>query len=81
MELQNCTLTHVFSDTPMESDVIVETDHATLVLLNIREIDVDSAAKTGQLKIDGDQAIVEKLFDLLDDFEMMFDVVAPSAGV
>ena len=80
MELQNCTLTHVFSDTPMESDVIVETDHTTLVLLNIRKIDVDSAAKTGQLKIDGDQGIVEKLFDLLDDFEMMFDVVAPSAG-
>ena len=79
MKLQNCTLTHVFSDKPTEADVMVETDHATLVSLNIRETGVDSAAKAGQLRIDGDQSIVARLFDLLDDFEMMFDVVAPSA--
>ena len=79
MKLQNCTLTHVFSDKPTEADVTVETDHATLVSLNIRETGVDSAAKAGQLRIDGDQSIVARLFDLLDDFEMMFDVVAPSA--
>jgi len=79
MKLQNCTLTHVFSDKPTEADVMVETDHATLVSLNIRETGVDSAAKAGQLRIYGDQSIVARLFDLLDDFEMMFDVVAPSA--
>ncbi|MFP6727794.1 MAG: alkyl sulfatase C-terminal domain-containing protein, partial [Alphaproteobacteria bacterium] len=78
MNLQNCTLTHVFSDMPTEADVTVETDHATLVSLNIREMDVDRAAKAGQLKIDGDQSIVASLFDMLDDFTMMFDVVAPS---
>ncbi len=79
MTLQNCTLTHFFSDMPTEADVTVEADHATLVSLNIGETDVDRAAKAKQLKIDGDQSIVARLFDLLDDFEMMFDVVAPSA--
>ena len=79
MKLQNCTLTHFFSDMPTEADVTVEADHATLVSLNIGETDVDRAAKAKQLKIDGDQSIVARLFDLLDDFEMMFDVVAPSA--
>ena len=78
MKLQNCTLTHVFSDMPTEADVTVETDHATLVSLNIGETDVDRAAKAKQLKIDGDQSILARLFDLLDDFTMMFDVVAPS---
>ena len=79
MKLQNCTLTHFFSDMPTEAEVTVEADHATLVSLNIGETDVDRAAKAKQLKIDGDQSIVARLFDLLDDFEMMFDVVAPSA--
>ena len=46
--------------------------------INIRKTDVAAAVAAGDVRIDGDRGIIEQLFALLDDFTMMFDVVAPS---
>ena len=46
--------------------------------VNVRETDVAAALAAGDLEIEGDVAVVEQLFEMLDDFSLMFDVVAPS---
>ena len=78
MNLQNCTMTYVLDSTGRDADVTVHINRAALVDINIRKTDVAAAVTAGDLRIDGDQGIIEQLFALLDDFTMMFDVVAPS---
>ncbi len=39
-----------------------------------------TALAAGELEIEGDVAVVEQLFEMLDDFSLMFDVVAPDAS-
>jgi alkyl sulfatase BDS1-like metallo-beta-lactamase superfamily hydrolase len=51
-----------------------------LVAVNVRETDVSAALAAGELEIEGDVAVVEQLFEMLDDFSLMFDVVAPDAS-
>ena len=78
MNLQNCTLTHVL-DTEIEAaDATVRISRAGLVALNIRDMDTAAAMAAGEMTVEGDQSIIERLFTMLDDFTMMFDVVAPS---
>ena len=78
MNLQNCTMTYVLDSTGKDADVTVHINRAALVDINIRKTDVAAAVTAGDVRIDGDQGIIEQLFALLDDFTMMFDVVAPS---
>ena len=82
MNIQNCTMTHVLDDVSADgaedADVTVRISRAVLVDLNIRKTDVATAVAAGEMAVEGDQTIIEQLFAMLDDFTMMFDVVAPS---
>jgi alkyl sulfatase BDS1-like metallo-beta-lactamase superfamily hydrolase len=78
MSLQNCTMTYVLDSVGQDADVTVRISRAALVDINIRKTDVAAAVAAGDVRIDGDRGIIEQLFALLDDFTMMFDVVAPS---
>ncbi|MBC8242428.1 MAG: MBL fold metallo-hydrolase [Alphaproteobacteria bacterium] len=78
MNLQNCTLTHVVGQAADDAVASVRANWDLLVALNVRRTSVAEAVAAGDLEIDGDIAVVERLFTMLDDFEMMFDVVAPS---
>jgi len=78
MNLQNCTLTHVAGQAADEAVASVRAGWDLIVALNVRRTSVAAAVAAGDLEIDGDIAVVEQLFAMLDDFEMMFDVVAPS---
>jgi alkyl sulfatase BDS1-like metallo-beta-lactamase superfamily hydrolase len=80
VNLQNCTLTHVLGQVAADAVASVRARRDVIVALNVRRTNVAEAVVAGDLEIDGEQGIVEKLFAMLDDFTMMFDVVAPSLG-
>jgi alkyl sulfatase BDS1-like metallo-beta-lactamase superfamily hydrolase len=56
----------------------VRTNQTTIIALNIGKTTVAEATAAGDLEVSGDAAIIEKLFAMLDNFDLMFDVVAPS---
>jgi alkyl sulfatase BDS1-like metallo-beta-lactamase superfamily hydrolase len=78
LTLQNCTLTHVFDQVAGDAVASIRASRDLVVALNVRRTNVAEAVAAGNLAIDGDVAAVEQLFAMLDDFTMMFDVVAPS---
>ena len=78
VNLQNCTLTHVMGQVAEDAVASVRANRDVIVALNVRQTSVAAAVAAGDLAIDGEQAVIERLFAMLDDFEMMFDVVAPS---
>ncbi|MDP6830266.1 MAG: alkyl sulfatase dimerization domain-containing protein [Alphaproteobacteria bacterium] len=78
MNLQNCTMTHVLDQVADDAVVSVRLSQEVLVAINVRQTDVAEALAAGDMEVDGDVAIVEQLFAMLDDFSLMFDVVAPS---
>ncbi len=78
LSLQNCTLSHVSDQAAPDAVASVRASRDLIVALNTRQTTVAEAVASGGLKIDGEVAVVEQLFAMLDDFEMMFDVVAPS---
>ncbi len=80
MNLQNCTMTHVLDEVAGDAAASVRTSREVLVAVNVRETDVSAALAAGELEIEGDVAVVEQLFEMLDDFSLMFDVVAPDAS-
>ena len=45
--------------------------------LVLRELTLDAAIQGGVARVEGDRARLAELFDLLDDFGLMFPVVEP----
>src|SRR5262249_3898468 len=43
--------------------------------LVLRELPIAEAVQSGQIRIDGDPAKLAELFDLFDDFSLMFEIV------
>jgi alkyl sulfatase BDS1-like metallo-beta-lactamase superfamily hydrolase len=78
LTLQNSTLTHVMGKRAPETEVSVTMTRAVLVALNLRRVTMTQAIEAGDATIAGHSEILEELFDMLDDFEMMFDIVTPS---
>jgi len=78
MNLQNCTMTYMPGETADDATAAVRVSREVLVAVNVRKISVAEALLAGDMEIEGDRSAVERLFEMLDDFSMMFDVVAPS---
>ena len=78
MNLQNCTMTYMPGEASDDAIAAVRVSREVLVALNVRKTSVAEALAAGELEIEGDATVVERLFEMLDDFHMMFDVVAPS---
>ena len=61
--------------------VTVTTTREVLVGLIVGKVSVADAITSGVLGIDGDRAVIEDLFDMLDTFGMQFDILTPGPGV
>ena len=59
------------------ADATVTTDRAALNGLVLRETPFADAVANGVVRVDGDAGTVARLFSLLDDFPLMFEVVEP----
>jgi alkyl sulfatase BDS1-like metallo-beta-lactamase superfamily hydrolase len=77
--LKHSTLSHRMDRIATEADATVSTTRAALVDLILRRVDVAHAVATAGLRIKGDVAPVTALFEMLDDFALQFEVVAPRA--
>ena len=76
--LNNETLTQLINKRGEAADATVFLSRETLVHLVVGKHAVTDALATQALRIDGNAAIVTELFDMLDHFNMQFDIVAPS---
>ena len=77
LNLENSALTYLADRQADPADATVTLDRATLNRLVLRELTVADGVARGLLAVTGDAATVIALFDLLDDFALMFDVVEP----
>ena len=77
MNLQNCTMTYMPGEVADDAAASVRVSREVLVAVNVRKTNVTEALAAGEMEIKGDPALVVRLFEILDDFDMMFDVVAP----
>jgi alkyl sulfatase BDS1-like metallo-beta-lactamase superfamily hydrolase len=77
LNLENCALTYLADRQVDPADATVTLDRATLNRLVLRELTVADGVEHGLLAVTGDTAKVIELFDLLDDFALMFDVIEP----
>ena len=77
MNLENCALTCLADRQSDGADATVTLERAVLNRLVLREVSFADAVAQGQARIDGDAAKVAKLFGLLDDFSLMFEVIEP----
>jgi len=77
MNLENCALTCLADRQSNRADATVTLERAVLNRLVLREVSFADAVAQGQARIDGDAARVAELFDLLDDFSLMFEVIEP----
>ena len=77
LTLKHSTLTQVMDKTVPEADATVSTTRDILVALIVRKQSAAQAIEAGVLRIEGDEGLVPALFEMLDDFSMQFEVVAP----
>lgn len=80
LTLKHSTLTQVMGKTGADADAAVSTTRDTLVALIVRKQSVAQAIEAEALRVERDAGLVVALFEMLDDFSMQFDVVAPRVG-
>ncbi|MEM6438947.1 MAG: alkyl sulfatase dimerization domain-containing protein [Pseudomonadota bacterium] len=76
--LRHETLTQIIGKRFDAPDAAATLSRVDFVQLLVRRLTVAEALETGALTVDGDASVIEDLFAMLDDFELQFDVVAPS---
>lgn len=79
--LSNETLTQLPGKVAEQAAATVSTTREVLVGLIVDKFTVAQAVASGALVIDGDAAVIEDLFAMLDRFSMQFDIVTPGPGV
>ena len=77
LNLANCALTYLVDRQAERADATVTLDRAALNRLVLRQLTFANAVKTGLARVEGNAATVAELFDLFDDFTLMFEVVEP----
>ena len=75
--LENSTLTHVLGKEFDQPDVSVTTTRAVFDAVAMKQVTFAETVMSGQSKLAGDVLKLKALFDMLDNFELMFEVVTP----
>ena len=78
--LENSTLTHLMGKAFAKPDVSVITSRASFDAVALKQTTFAETVMAGKSRIEGDPLKLKALFDMLDSFEMMFDVVTPAAA-
>lgn len=77
LNLENSTLTHM-PGPAANATLVVTTTRPVLDSLMVRQSTVAQCLENGGLKVQGDTKVLENLFDMLDDFPLMFDILTPA---
>ena len=77
LTLRNCALTYLPDRQAERPDATITLARPVLDRLVLRELTIEAALAQGLATVAGDPAPVARLFGLLDDFALMFDVIEP----
>jgi alkyl sulfatase BDS1-like metallo-beta-lactamase superfamily hydrolase len=77
LNLEHSALTYLADRRSDEADATVALPRPVLDRLVLRELTLADAVKQGLVTIEGDGAKVVALFEMLDDFTLMFPIVEP----
>ena len=77
LTLQNCALTYLADREADRPDATITLNRPVLDRLVLRDVTIEAALAEGAVAIAGDPQPVIRLFGLLDDFPLMFDVIEP----
>jgi alkyl sulfatase BDS1-like metallo-beta-lactamase superfamily hydrolase len=81
LNLENCALSYLAGKHVPDADATVTLDRQTLNRIAMRQTTPADAIAAGTVKVAGDAGKLHELFDLLDDFRIMFPVIEPHPGV
>jgi alkyl sulfatase BDS1-like metallo-beta-lactamase superfamily hydrolase len=77
LNLQNCALTYLADRTAAEAQVTVTLDRPVLSQLVLRHQTLDEAIDSGAIALEGDVGKLRELFELIDDFLFLFEILEP----
>ncbi len=81
LNLENCALTYLADRHAEGAAATVTLERAVLDRIVLREARFADAVRDGAARVEGDAAGVAGLFELFDDFALMFPVVEPRPAV
>jgi alkyl sulfatase BDS1-like metallo-beta-lactamase superfamily hydrolase len=80
LTLDHSALTYLADRHAADAGATVTLDRAVLDRIVLRETRFADAVRDGAARVEGDAAGVAALFELFDDFALMFPVVEPRPG-
>ena len=80
LNLENSTLTCRLGKLTSPPEAIVTTTRPILEAIAFKRLSFAEALASGKLSVEGHSSKPQALFDMLEDFEMMFEVMTPGPG-
>ena len=77
LNLENCALSYLAGKHAPDADATVTLDRQVLNQIAMRQTTLADAIHQGFVKVIGNASKLHELFDLLDDFQLMFPVIEP----
>ncbi|WP_435642142.1 alkyl/aryl-sulfatase [Micavibrio aeruginosavorus] len=77
VELENGVLNHTAGKKAAQADASFTLSKDTLDKIFLKQVKLEDAIKSGDIKIEGDQKKLDELTSYLDDFEFWFNIVTP----
>jgi len=81
LNLENCVLSYLAGKQAADADTTITLDRQVLTRIVMRQMTLAEAVEQGSVAIEGDGSKLHELFDLLDEFQLMFPVIEPRAGI
>jgi alkyl sulfatase BDS1-like metallo-beta-lactamase superfamily hydrolase len=77
LNLENCALTYLADRTAADAQVTVTLGRPVLSQVVLRHQTLDAAIDSGAIALEGDASTLRELFELIDDFLFLFDIIEP----
>jgi len=81
LNLANCVLSYLPGKLAAAADTTIRLDRQVLTQIVMRQMTLTEAVEQGSVAIEGDASKLHELFDLLDEFQLMFPVIEARAGI
>ena len=81
LNLDNCALTYLANHTAEDADVSITLERPALSRFLLRQLTLADAISSGAFAIDGDAGKLGELFELIDDFPFLFEILEPRRTV
>ena len=80
LTLENSALTYETGKQAPNADAIITLTRGALDAITVQKTTFPDALQAGLVKVDGDPRKIGELLSVLDTFDVMFEIVEPSAA-